>query len=149
VKNFSMKANRILCFTLFTLNIVWGKPGRGGAPTFWLIGPFVVHLAPTGCTSCSMASLAILTSTCMLCVLHQSIWFSGQPFTPTKWVGCMCIVLGAILAWNARVAASWDAVSSNSWIGGKEPATSWGRFSSSHFFTDPAQHFFPVINITS
>jgi hypothetical protein len=32
VKSFSMKVNRILSFNLFTLNIVWGKPRRGGAP---------------------------------------------------------------------------------------------------------------------
>jgi len=33
VKNFSMKASRILSFTLFTFNIVWGKPRGGGIPT--------------------------------------------------------------------------------------------------------------------
>jgi hypothetical protein len=33
VNSFSMKADRILSFTLFTFNIVWGKPGGGGIPT--------------------------------------------------------------------------------------------------------------------
>jgi len=33
VKSFSMKASHILSFTLFTFNIVWGKPRRGGIPT--------------------------------------------------------------------------------------------------------------------
>ncbi len=51
VKSFLMKASRILSFTLFTFNIVWGKPGRGWVPTSWLIGPLVVDLPPTGCTS--------------------------------------------------------------------------------------------------
>ncbi len=51
VKSFSMKVSRILSFTLFTFNIVWGKPGGGGIPTSWLIGPLVVDLPPTGCTS--------------------------------------------------------------------------------------------------
>jgi len=45
-----MKANHILSFTFFTLNIVWGKPRGGGAPASWLIKPLVVDLAPTGCT---------------------------------------------------------------------------------------------------
>jgi hypothetical protein len=31
VKSFSMKASYILSFTLSTFNIVWGKPGGGGA----------------------------------------------------------------------------------------------------------------------
>jgi hypothetical protein len=51
VKNFSMKASRILSFTFFTFNIVWGKPRGGGIPTSWLIGPLVVDLPPTGCIS--------------------------------------------------------------------------------------------------
>jgi hypothetical protein len=51
VINFSMKASRILSFTLFTFNIVWGKPEGGGIPTSWLIGPLVVDLPPIGCTS--------------------------------------------------------------------------------------------------
>jgi len=51
VKSFSMKASRILSFTLFTFNIVWGKLGGGGIPTSWLIGPLVVNLPPTSCTS--------------------------------------------------------------------------------------------------
>jgi hypothetical protein len=33
VKSFSMKSSCILSFTLFTFNIVWGKPGGGGIPT--------------------------------------------------------------------------------------------------------------------
>jgi hypothetical protein len=33
VKSFSMKASCILSFTLFTFNVVWGKPGGGGVPT--------------------------------------------------------------------------------------------------------------------
>jgi hypothetical protein len=70
MKNFSMKANCILCFTLFTLNIVWGKLGGGGAPASWLIKPPIVDLAPTNYTSCSVANLAIWTPTCTLCVLH-------------------------------------------------------------------------------
>jgi len=51
VKSFSMKASRILSFTLFTFNIVWGKLGGGGVPSSWLIGPLFVNLPPTGCTS--------------------------------------------------------------------------------------------------
>jgi hypothetical protein len=51
VKSFSMKASRILSFTLFTFNTVWGKPGGGGVPTSWLIRPLVVDLTPTSCTS--------------------------------------------------------------------------------------------------
>jgi hypothetical protein len=36
VKNFSMKASRILSFTFSTFNIVWGKPRGGGAqPLGW------------------------------------------------------------------------------------------------------------------
>ncbi len=31
VKNFSMNASRILSFTLFTFNIMWGKPGGVGS----------------------------------------------------------------------------------------------------------------------
>jgi len=51
VKSFSMKASHILSFTLFTFNIVWGKPRGGGIPTSWLIRPLVVDLPPTSCTS--------------------------------------------------------------------------------------------------
>ncbi len=36
-----------------------GKPEGGGAPSFWLIGPHFVDLAPTGFTSCNVANLAI------------------------------------------------------------------------------------------
>jgi hypothetical protein len=50
---------------------VWGKPEGGGAPT---------SLAPTR----------------TLCMLHQCTWFSAQPFTPARWVGCMCVVPGTI-----------------------------------------------------
>jgi hypothetical protein len=92
VESFSMKASRILCFTFFTLNIVWGKPGGGGALASWLIRPHVVDLALTSCTSCNVASLAILTPTCTLCVLHQSTWLFVQPLTPTRQVECMCVV---------------------------------------------------------
>ncbi len=83
VKNFSMKASRILSFTLFTFNIVWGKPGGGEIPTSWLIGPLVVDLPPIGYTSLA------------------------------KQVGCMCVDPGTILtgssvipAWSAQVATS-------------------------------------------
>jgi hypothetical protein len=44
---------------LFTFNIVWGKLGRGGALASWLIRPPVIDLAPIGCNSYNMASLAI------------------------------------------------------------------------------------------
>jgi hypothetical protein len=54
-----MKTNCILCFTLFTLNIVWGEPGGDGATTSWLIGPLVVDLTPTGCTNYNVTNLAI------------------------------------------------------------------------------------------
>ncbi len=42
VKSFSMKASHILAFTLFTFNVVWGKPGGGGTLTSWLIGWVVI-----------------------------------------------------------------------------------------------------------
>jgi hypothetical protein len=87
-----MKPNHILSFTLFTVNIVWGKPRRGGAPTTWLVGPPVVDLALTGYTSYNVANLAILVPTHMLCALHQSTWLSAQPFTLIRRVGCMCVV---------------------------------------------------------
>jgi hypothetical protein len=77
---------------------VWGKPGGGGALASWFIGPLVVHLAPTGCTSYSVANLTIQTPTRTLCVLHQSTWFSAQHFTFAKWVRCMCTVLTTSLA---------------------------------------------------
>jgi hypothetical protein len=51
VKSFSVKTNCILSFTLFTFNIVWGKPGGGGVLTSWLIGPLVVDLPLIGYTS--------------------------------------------------------------------------------------------------
>ncbi len=150
VKGFSMKANRILSFTHFTLNIVLGKPGRGGAPASWLIGPPVVDLTPIGCTSCSVANLAIWTPTRTLCVLHQSTWLFAQPLTPARRVRCMCVVAGwAVLAWSARVVASLSVVSNDGWTEGKKPTTSWGWFLSNHFFTDLAQHFFPVATIAS
>jgi len=83
VKSFSMKASRILSFTLFTFNIVWGKLRGGGIPTSWLIGPLFVDLPPTGCTSLA------------------------------KQVGCMCVDPGTVPngssivpTWNARVVAS-------------------------------------------
>jgi hypothetical protein len=133
VKSFSMKASRILSFTFFTLNIVWGKPRGGGGPTSWLIEPPVVDLAPTSCTSCSTTNLAIRTPTGTLCTLHQTTWLSTRPLTPIKQVRCMCVVPGAVssdswavLAWNAWVVASWSAVSSDGWIGGRKFATSWG-----------------------
>jgi hypothetical protein len=50
-KSFSMKANRILSFALFTFNIVWGKPGGGGVLAFWLIEPLIIDLARTDYTS--------------------------------------------------------------------------------------------------
>jgi hypothetical protein len=87
-----MKANHILSFTLYTLNIVCGKPGRGGALASWLVEPLVANLVPTDCTSYSVAYSAIRAPTCTLCVLHQSTWFSTQPLTLAKQVGCMCIV---------------------------------------------------------
>ncbi len=126
VKSFSMKASHILSFTLFTFNIVWGKPGGGGIPTSWLIGPFVVDLPPTGCTSLA------------------------------RQVGCMCVDPGTVPngslvvpAWSARVIASWSVVSSGDWTGGRKPVTSWGWFWNNHFFTDPAQQFFPTTSIAS
>ncbi len=73
-----MKVSRILSFTLFTLNIAWGKPKGGGAPASWLIKPLVVDLTPTGCTIYNRASLAIWAPTCTLCVLHQSTWLSAN-----------------------------------------------------------------------
>ncbi len=83
VKIFSMKASHILSFTLFTFNIVWGKPGGGGIPTSWLIRPLVIDLPPTGCISLA------------------------------RQVECMCIDLGTVPngssvvpAWSARVTAS-------------------------------------------
>jgi hypothetical protein len=83
VKSFSMKASRILSFTLFTFNIVWGKPRGGGVPTSWLIRPLVVDLPPIGCTRLA------------------------------RQVGCMCVDLETIpngslvvLAWSPRVIAS-------------------------------------------
>jgi len=83
VKNFSMKASRILSFTLFTFNIVWGKLGGGGIPTSRLIGPLVVDLPPISCTS-----------------------LAGQ-------VGCMCVDpkivpngSSIVPTWSSRVAVS-------------------------------------------
>jgi hypothetical protein len=67
-----MKTSYILFFTLFTLNIMWGKPGGGGALASWLIEPPVVDLAPTGCTNCSMVNLAIQIPTYTLCALYES-----------------------------------------------------------------------------
>jgi hypothetical protein len=68
-----MKASHILSFTFFTFNIMWGKPGGGGAPTSWLVRPLVVDLAPTSCTiNYSAANLAIRTPTYTLCALHQN-----------------------------------------------------------------------------
>jgi hypothetical protein len=71
-----MKTSRILCFILFTLNIVLGKPGGGGALASSLIEPLVVDLTPTDYISCSVAILAILTPTCTLCMLHQNTLLS-------------------------------------------------------------------------
>ncbi len=83
LKSFLMKASRILSFTLFIFNIVWGKPGGDGIPTSWLIGLLVVNLPPTGCTSLA------------------------------RQVGCMCVDPGTILngssvvpAWSAQIVAS-------------------------------------------
>jgi hypothetical protein len=136
-----MKSNRILSFTFFTFNIVWGKLEGGGAPTSWLIRPPVIDLAPTNCSSYSMANLAIWAPTCTLCVLHQGTWLSTHPFTHARSVECMCVVLRivpsgglAILVWSARVIASWGVVSNDGWTGGRKPTTSWGWFYSSHFF---------------
>jgi hypothetical protein len=72
---------------------VWGKLGGARALASWFIGPLVVDLPPTGCTSCSAANLAIQTPTRMLCALHQSTLLSTQPFTPARQVECMCAVL--------------------------------------------------------
>jgi hypothetical protein len=72
-----MKANRILSITFLTINIVQGKLGGGGALAFWFIKPPIVDLAPIGCTSCSIANLAIQIPTLTLCMLHQSIWLSA------------------------------------------------------------------------
>ncbi len=83
VKSFSMKTSRILSFTLFTFNIVWRKPRGGGILTSWLIGPLVVDLPPTSCTSLA------------------------------RQVGCMCVDPGTVPnsssvvhAWSAHVVAS-------------------------------------------
>ncbi len=54
-----MKASHILSFTLFRLNIVWGKPGRGGALASWLIRPPIVNLIAAGYTSYNATNLAI------------------------------------------------------------------------------------------
>jgi hypothetical protein len=51
-----MKVNRILSFTLSTLNIVCGKLGEGGALTSWLVKPVTILI---GCISYSAASSAI------------------------------------------------------------------------------------------
>jgi hypothetical protein len=151
-----MKANRILYFTLFTLSIVWGKPRRGGGLASLLIGPPIVNLAPTDYTSCNAANLAIWAPTRTLCALHQSTWLSVQPFTPTRRVGCMCVVprtvpnsSWVVLAWSARVVASWGALSNKAWTRSRKHATFWGWLLSSHFFTDPAQNFFLATSITS
>ncbi len=126
VKSFLTKANRILSFTLFTFNIVWGKPGGGGIPTSWLIGPLVIDLPPTGYIS-----------------------FARQ-------VRCMCVEPGTVPnsssvvpAWSTWVVVNWSVVSNGDWAGGKKPATSWGWLWSSHFFMDPTQHFFPATSIAS
>jgi hypothetical protein len=88
VKRFSMEASCILSFTFFTFNIMWGKPGGGGIPTSWLIGPIVVDLPPTGYTSLA------------------------------KQVGCMCVDpeivpngSSVLPAWNARVVVGWSVTS--------------------------------------
>jgi len=54
-----MKVNRILSFTLSTLNIVCGKLGEGGALTSWLVGPVAINLVLISCISYSVASSAI------------------------------------------------------------------------------------------
>jgi hypothetical protein len=130
---------------------MWGKPGKGVALTSWLIGPPVVNLAPTNCTSYTTVNL-----TRALCTLHQSTWLSTQPLTFVRQVGCMCIVPGPIPkgGWevptqNAWVVVSWGTVSSDGWTGGKKSTTSWGLFLNSHFFTNPAQHFFPATSIVN
>jgi len=87
-----MKASRILPFTFSTLNIVWGKPGGGGALASWLVEPLASDLAPTGHTGCNAANSAIQIPTCTLCVLHQSIRLSAQPLTLARQVECMCVV---------------------------------------------------------
>jgi hypothetical protein len=65
-----MKASYILCFTFFTFNIVLGKPKGGGASASWLIENPIIDLTSIGCTSCSVANLAIRTPTSTLCMLH-------------------------------------------------------------------------------
>jgi hypothetical protein len=88
-----MKASCILSFTSFTFNIVWRKPGGGGAPTSWLVRPPVANLAPIGYISYSAANLAIQVPIRTLCTLHQSTWLYAQPLTPVRRVEYMCIVL--------------------------------------------------------
>jgi hypothetical protein len=135
VNNFSMKTNYILSFTLFTLNIVWGNLGGGGAPTSWLIEFPIIDLTPTGYTSCSAANLTIWAPTHTFCALHQSIWLSAQPFTPARRVGCMCVISGIVLSesWtiptrSTWVVVSWGAVSNGGWTKGKTLGISWGWF---------------------
>ncbi len=147
-KELSMKTCHILSFTIFTFNIVWGKLGGGGALAFWLVGPPIVDLAPTSYTSCSAISSTIQAPTRTLCALHQSTWLSTQPLTPTKRVGCMCVVLRVVPSrdWtcptcSAWAVAGWSVVSNNNWTRGIKLATSWGWFLSSHFFTDPPPAF--------
>ncbi len=162
-----MKTSHILSFTLSTFNIMWGKPGRGGAPTSWLVRPLVADLAPIDYINYSAANSAIRAPTHTLCVLHQSTWLSAQHLTPARRVECMCVVPGvvtsngwAVPAYNAWVVAgsstcstwvvvSLSAVSSGGLTRGIKPAISWGWILSSHFFMDLAQILFFATSIAS
>jgi hypothetical protein len=73
-----------------------GKTLRVWGLASWLIESHFVGLAPTNYTSCSVTNLDIRTPTYTLCVFHQNARLFARPFTPSKWVGCMCVDLGGI-----------------------------------------------------
>jgi hypothetical protein len=64
------------------------------------------------------------------CALHQGTWLSAQLLTPTRRIGCICVVLGivpngdwAVPDWNAWVIPSWGAISSDGCTKGRKLAT--------------------------
>ncbi len=99
VKNFSMKASCILCFTFFTLNIVWGKPIGGGAPTSWLIGPPIVDLALTGCINCNVANLTSKLPT-VRCVCCTKAFDSQLGLSPLLNGSDVCACLRSRFQWQ-------------------------------------------------